>query len=214
MWDRIIASVSEVIVSVSTAHVSGRKSGKTSFNCILPNKKIRQLRSLHWNVCLYHVRRFPLFKLWPNVKSIIRQPQRLAELADTASWNSCNLRMNLKVNQLLIFIIGSLCRPHLLTPGFPKGPLCALPPTLSIPPHIIVASMSLAGACFGMEKENMTYLAAVTTLRGEAGHNKNNQLSFDRNPRFQRTYTTLGGMKEERGGETFGLKDGRGADWN
>lgn len=125
------------------------------------------------------------------------QHQRLVELfANTASWHSCNLFTNLKVYQLLIFIIGSPCRPHLLTPGSPLGPLCALPPTLPIPPNIILPSMSLEGACFGMEKENMTYLAAVTTLRGEAPHNKNNQLSFVRNPRFHCAYTAFGWMKE------------------
>lgn len=62
--------------------------------------------------------------------------------------------------------------------------------------------MSLEGACFGIEGENMTYLAAVTTLRGEPPHNKNNQLSFVRNPKFHCTYTTLGWMEEKRGGGT------------
>lgn len=58
----------------------------------------------------------------------------------------------------------------------------------------------------------MTYLAAVTTLRGETPHNKNSQLSFVRNPRFHCKYTTLGWVEEKRSGETQELdemKDGR-----
>lgn len=62
--------------------------------------------------------------------------------------------------------------------------------------------MSFKGAHSGVEKENMTYLAAVTTLRGEPPHNKNNQMSFVHNPRFHSTYTTLGWMEERRGEET------------
>lgn len=45
----------------------------------------------------------------------------------------------------------------------------------------------------------MTSLAAVTTLRGEPPHNKNNQMSFAHNPRFHSTYSTLGWSEERRG---------------
>lgn len=44
----------------------------------------------------------------------------------------------------------------------------------------------------------MTYLAAVTTLRGEPPHNKNNPMSFVRSPRFHSAYTALGWMQERR----------------
>lgn len=123
-----------------------------------------------------------------------------------------NLFPNLKVHQLLIFITGWICRLHLPTSGSCSVP-CVLFSTShpSIPRNVILPSMSLEGVCFGMKRENMTYLAAVTTLRGEPPHNKNNQLSFVHNPRFHCTYTTLGWMEELMGGETeswLGWKEG------
>ena len=111
--------------------------------------------------------------------------------------------MNLKVYQLLIVITGSHCRPHLLTSGSRSvSRVLSFTSHPSIPPNIILPSMGLEGVCFGMERENMTYLAAVTMLRGEPPHNKNNQLSFVRNPRFLCAYTTLGCVEESRGGGT------------
>lgn len=59
----------------------------------------------------------------------------------------------------------------------------------------------------------MTYLAAAVTLRGEPPHNKNNQLSFDHNPRFLRSHTTLGWTEEGRGGERK-RDGGRRAGWS
>lgn len=81
--------------------------------------------------------------------------------------------MNLKVHQLLICITGSACRLHLMSSGS-HSVSCVLSFTSNpfTPPNIIFPSMSLDGACFGMEKKNMTYLAAVTTLRGDPPHNK------------------------------------------
>lgn len=132
----------------------------------------------------------------PNPVSC-RMKDLMNSFVNTASQHHCNLFMNPKLYHLLIFIAGSVCRPHLLTSGshsascvhfFTSHP--------SIPPNIILPSMSLEGVCSGTEKENMTYLAAVATQRGEPPHNKNNQLSFVRNPRFHCTYTTLGWMEE------------------
>lgn len=54
--------------------------------------------------------------------SQIKQHQRLAELLSSFS---SNLSMNLEVYQLLIFVIDSPCRPHLLTPGS-HSVLCVL----------------------------------------------------------------------------------------
>lgn len=61
----------------------------------------------------------------------------------------------------------------------------------------------------------MTYLAAVTTLRGEPPHNKNNQLSFVHNPRFHSTHTLLlagwrsRGVEELRAGWDGGWEGSR-----
>lgn len=138
--------------------------------------------------------------------------------AYAAFWHPCNLFMNPNIYQHLIFIMGLPCRPHLLTSGS-SSVFCVLFSTSHpwIPLNIILPSMSFKGACFGRERENMTYLAAVSVQRGEPPHNKNNQLSFVRNPRFHCTYTTLGWVEVQRGGETSeldGMKTGRGAGWS
>lgn len=73
--------------------------------------------------------------------------------------------------------------------------------TFTIPPNIVFPSTSLEGACFGKKKESIACLAAVAKPRGEGAHNKNNQLSLVRNPRFHCTYTAFGGAKERKGVE-------------
>lgn len=65
--------------------------------------------------------------------------------------------------------------------------LLSLPPFLSTQYYLTINEFRR-----GRARKNMTYLAAVTTLRGEPPHNKNSRLSFVHNPRFHSTYTALG----------------------
>lgn len=124
--------------------------------------------------------------------------------------------MNLEVCQLLISIVDSPRRPHLLTPGSRSLP-CALylPPFHSTRCYFTINKFRRGVLWRG---EGKAWRVWQLRLRWEGRHPtiKTTSWALFVIPRSHRTSTALGWMKEERGGETHGLdvmENGRRTGW-